>query len=101
MSPTSTITTLSGGDFIKLGSIFLISPLAYFFGRELKKDEKQTEELEALKERSADAGSTISDDVKEVIAKEKPNLKEDTTEKLNEILEESQELQEETASNEK
>lgn len=78
-----------------LGSFFIISPLAFFFGKEYRKDEEQQEELEKMKERSKDAADTIAGDVQEVLEKEKKNLKPNDVEKLNDILEETEIMREE------
>jgi len=84
------------GTYIQLGSFILISPLPYFFGREYRDREEQAEEIEKLEERSNDSGTTIAKDVEEVIKNEKKNLKPDDIEKLDEILEESENLRSET-----
>lgn len=83
-------------SFIRLGSIILISPLAYFFGREYQDRDKEEEIIEAMQERSKEAADTISKDIEEVMIQEKKTLKGKDIEKLNEILEETEELREET-----
>lgn len=87
--------TLSGdvtGNFLRVGSLLLISPLAYFFGREYRRSDKDENDMEALQERTKEAADTISQDLEEVIKEEKENLKEKDIEKLNEILEETEDL---------
>ncbi len=84
------------GNFIKVGSLVLISPLAYFFGREYRKSDNQEGDIEALEERTKEAADTISEDIEEVVKNEKQNLKEEDMEKLNEILEETEDLREES-----
>ncbi|MCL6096357.1 MAG: hypothetical protein M1444_01570 [Patescibacteria group bacterium] len=84
------------GNLIKVGSLLLISPLAYFFGREYRKSDKQEGDIEALEERTKEAADTISEDVEEVIKDEKANLKEQDVQKLNEILEETEDLRAES-----
>lgn len=84
------------GNFIKVGSLLLISPLAYFFGREYRKSDKEESDIEALEERTREAADTISEDVEEVVKNEKQNLKQEDMEKLNEILEETEDLREES-----
>ncbi len=84
------------GTYIQLGSFLLISPLPYFFGKEYRDREDEEQEIEKLSERSEEAGNTIAKDVEDVINNEKKNLKPETTEKLNEILEEAQDLRSET-----
>ena len=84
-------------NLLKLGSLILISPLAYFFGKEYRRNEQQEEQLEALEERTKEAADTISDDIEEVIKSEKQNLKDKDIEKLNEVLEETEDLRAESA----
>lgn len=86
------------GNFLKIGSLLLISPLAYFFGREYRKSDQQEGNIEALEERTKEAADTISEDVEEVIKDEKANLKEQDVQKLNQILEETEDLREESKS---
>ncbi len=74
-------------NLIRIGSLAMISPLAYFFGKEFRQRENEEEKAEK-------AGITITKDVKEIIEEDK-NLKPDEVEKLNDILEETQNLKEE------
>jgi hypothetical protein len=83
-------------NLLKIGSLILISPLAFFFGREYRTNDKQEEEIEALEERSKDAADTISEDVEEIIKDEKANLKSEDIDKLNEVLEETEDLRQES-----
>lgn len=83
-------------SYIKLGSLVLISPLAFFFGQEYRDRDEEEEEIEELTERSKDAGDTIAKDVGEVL-KEGKKLNPKSVEKLNEILEETEDLRNETA----
>lgn len=83
------------GTYIQLGSFLLIAPLPYFFGKEYRDREKQEEEIQELTERSEEAADTISKDVEDVMKSEKKNLKEEDLEKLNEILEETEDLRQE------
>ena len=84
------------GNFLRVGSLLLISPLAYFFGKEYRKSDKQENDIEALEERTKDAADTISKDIEEVMKNEKQSLKEEDVEKLNEILEETDDLRQES-----
>jgi len=84
------------GNLMKIGSLLLISPLAYFFGREYRKSDKQEGDIEALEERTKEAADTISEDVEKVVKNEKQNLKQEDVERLNEILEETEDLREES-----
>jgi hypothetical protein len=83
----------------RVGSLLLISPLAYFFGKEYRKTDKQETKLEALEERTEDAADTISEDVAGVLKDEKANLKSEDVDKLNEVLEETEDLRAESANN--
>jgi hypothetical protein len=84
-------------SYIKLGSLLLISPLAFFFGQEYRDRDKQEEALEEIAEREKDAGTEIAKDVEEVIKTEKARLDPEAVEKLNEILEESEDLRRESS----
>lgn len=83
-------------SFVRIGSIALISPLAFFFGKEYQDRDKQEEDMQAMTERTKDAADTISSDVEQVLQKEKKELKPEEIAKLNEILEETETLREET-----
>jgi len=83
-------------SLLKLGSLALISPLAYFFGREYKARDIASEKVNALKERTKEAADNISEDIDEVLGDEKANLRQKDVEKLNEVLEETEDLREES-----
>jgi len=83
-------------SFIRIGSIALISPLAFFFGASYKDRDKMEEGVEQMAERTKDSADTISKDVEEVLKDEKMSLKPEDVNKLNEILEETEELREES-----
>ena len=85
------------GNLLKLGSLLLISPLAFFFGKEYRKGDRQDEKINALEERTNDAADTISEDIEEVIKDEKETLKGRDLEKLNEVLEETEDLRQESS----
>ncbi len=83
-------------NMVKIGSLGLISPLAFFFGKEFRREEKQEVKMEELKERSKDAADTISKDVEEIMEDKKGNLGSKDMDKLNEILEETEDLRSES-----
>lgn len=85
-------------NILKIGSVALVSPLAFFFGMQYQKSDKDEEEKNAIKERTKEAADTISEDIDEIIEDEKTNLKEKDMEKLNEILEETEDLRSEIKS---
>ena len=82
-------------NIIKIGSLFLISPLAYFFGNMFKKQEKNDDKVVEVKERAQDAADNISKDVQTVLSDEKQKLEPQDVEKLNDILEETEDLRQE------
>ena len=84
------------GNLLRLGSLLLITPLAYFFGNEFQRNDKKDEEIEKITERTKEAADNISEDVEEIIEEESKNLSSETTDKLNKILEETEDLREET-----
>ncbi len=81
---------------LKLGSLLLISPLAFFFGKEYRKSDKKEVKMEALEERTKEAADTIAEDIEKVIEDEKQNLKNEDIDKLNEVLEETEDLRAES-----
>ncbi len=87
------------GNMLRLGSLLLISPLAFFFGNEYKKSEQSEAKIEAMEERAKDAADTITENVEEILEDEKETLKDKDVEKLNEILEETEDLREEKKEN--
>ncbi len=86
----------TAANMIKIASIVLISPLGFFFGREYQKAQEQEERVETTIESSKEAADAIAHDVEDVLDEEKNVLKEDDVEKLNDILEETEALREET-----
>lgn len=83
-------------NFVRIGSLFIISPLAYFFGALLRRQDKIEDETLKTKERAKDAADTISKDVGEVLENEKQTLKSDDIKKLDEVLEEAEDLRAES-----
>ncbi len=82
-------------NIIKMASISILSPLAYFFGIQFKKNDKASDEVLKTKERTVASADEISSDVKEVIESGKSKLSPKEVEKLNEILEETKDLRSE------
>ncbi len=83
-------------SYIRLGSIVLISPLAYLFGQEYNERVKQEELTKEKDDRLNDTAETISEDIKDVLKNEAKNLKTSDLEKMKEILDEAEELREES-----
>lgn len=84
-----------GGNLIKIGSLMLLSPLAYFFGNQFRKNEEQADEVIKTKERSVGAADEISHDVGEVVESAKQKLTPPEVQKLNDVLEETEDLRSE------
>ena len=84
------------GNAIKCATILVVGPLAYFFGREFKKEEAEDEAILALENEAHQKASDIEKSVVEVLEQEKEVLNDETTEKLKKILKQSDELREET-----
>lgn len=82
-------------NIIKMASISILSPLAYFFGIQFKKNDNASDEILKTKERTVTSADEISSDVKEVIESGKSKLNPREINKLNEILEETKELRSE------
>ncbi len=81
-------------SFLRLASIGLIAPLAFFFGEGYREKEVEDEALEEMQERDEDSANTIAKDVSDLL-KDTKDLKSDEVDKLNEILEETESLREE------
>ncbi|HSW97641.1 MAG TPA: hypothetical protein VLF89_07495 [Candidatus Saccharimonadales bacterium] len=73
--------------FIKLGSMFLIAPLAFFFGKEYKDREKLARKVEETKEEARN----ISKDIETVIGNEK-NMQPENAVKLSDALNRTRKL---------
>jgi hypothetical protein len=74
-------------SFIKLGSMFLIAPLAFFFGKEYKDREKLAKKLEETKNEA----KNISKEIETVIENEK-NMQPESTAKLSDALNRTKKL---------
>lgn len=81
-------------NVLKLISLVIVSPIAYFFGAQYSKNEEQADEILKMQDRAEEAADKISEDVDEVLRNEE-NLPSKDVEKLNEILEEANDLREE------
>jgi hypothetical protein len=88
--PDGTVFGDNISNYIKLGSLVLLSPLAYFFGRELGKDDKQTKEIKDLEVKNENTANDIEKDVEKVL--QEKNLNQNEVETLNEVVEKSKKL---------
>jgi len=93
------ITQVFVGDTIinllKVGSFIILSPMAYLVGTQTKFGVKSQQTVEDLKERTKESANTISKDVETVLKDQEENLPAEDVEKLNEVLEETEDLREE------
>ena len=93
------ITQVFVGDTIinllKVGSFIILSPMAYLVGTQTKFGAKSQQTVEDLKERTKESANTISKDVETVLKDQEENLPAEDVEKLNEVLEETEDLREE------
>lgn len=86
-------------NIIKIASISILSPLAYFFGVQFRKNDKESDEILKTKERAVASADEISNDVKEVIESSKSKLDSKEVDKLEEILDETEDLRSEKNQN--
>ncbi len=82
-------------NIIKIVSLGILSPLAYLFGVQFNKNDKKEDEALKTKERSAESADNIAKDVEEVIEVGKEKLDSKEIEKLNDVLEETEDLRNE------
>ncbi len=82
-------------NIIKMASLAILSPLAYFFGIQFRKNDKQEDEILKTKERTTSSAKDIAKDVEEVIESGKEKLNPQEINKLSDALEEIESLREE------
>lgn len=80
------------GNAIKAGSILLIGPLAYFFGREFRKEEQEEKELAKEQEKESEKADTIYDDVSKVLENERGKIDPEDAQILDDVLRQTDEL---------
>lgn len=85
------------GNFIRLGSLLLISPLAYLFGKEYQREGKEEEKKEIVKEKVEEYVDEIEDNTQSVLEKEKGILKPDEVNQLNSIQQDAEKIREEVS----
>ncbi|MDP3988563.1 MAG: hypothetical protein Q8P80_05480 [Candidatus Levybacteria bacterium] len=77
-------------NMIMLGSLALISPLAFFFGKEYRMEEKAEQKIGQLEEKEKQVAEKIDEDVKKVIQNE--HLSQEGEEKLIDVIKETETL---------
>lgn len=78
-----------GGRFLRLGSLILICPIAFFFGRSFRKEEQQDQYID----RTRETVSEIQADAQKLLIEQRKKLKRNEVEKINDILEKTESLQ--------
>jgi len=81
------------GNFVKLGTLLLISPIAYYFGKGFREQDNENQKIAELQHTAQSATETIGKNVEELLKKEK-KMKDEDVEKLNTILEETEAIKE-------
>lgn len=84
------------GNMIKSATILIVGPLAYFFGREFKKEEAEDAAIEALEQEAHQKASAIEASVVDVLEEEKDVLSEESVAKLKKALKDTNDLREDT-----
>lgn len=77
---------------IMLGSLVLISPLAFFFGREYRQEEIEEQKVVNLEKKAEEISKEITQNVDEIVKEDKKSLRFDTLKKLKQIEEETEDL---------
>lgn len=83
-------------NIVKIGSLLLLSPLAYFFGKEFREHTKERQKIEQLTAERETATEHIKADVTDIITHEKGNLDDEEVSKLKDIMDETKDLDSET-----
>lgn len=78
---------------IKVGSLVLISPLAYFFGLQNQNQEKDEQAIRSMKQKTKNASDSISKDVKNILNGDNQSLSKDALQNLKDIETQTDNLQ--------
>jgi hypothetical protein len=88
-------------NLIKIGLVLLLSPLAYFLSSEFRLRLKQEKQKQVLEEHTKIATKQITDDIVGLVEDQAQKLNQTDLERLNDVLHQIHELQEQTNQNEK
>ncbi len=80
-----TLNPFAFADFLRVGSILLITPLAYFFGKEIKERERE-------RQVTSEIADTIQKEAEDVLAKKEDTLSPEEQSELVDIMKKSEEL---------
>ncbi len=81
-----------GANLIRLGSLILLSPLAFFFGREFRERFRKDKEMETVREENTESANRISADVSDLLTRDQNKLDSKDVAELDEILQETDKL---------
>ncbi len=87
------LTGSTMGNLVKIGSLFLLSPLAYFFGKEFREHTRERRMVEELTEETENAAEKIDEDVSEIIAHDGGNLDDEEVARLKDIVDQTKKLE--------
>lgn len=79
-------------NMLRLGSLILLSPLAYFFGREYKQREKEEDGFEKVKKTTKQVAEKIEQDALRVLTSQRDTLTKEDEAQLGNIVKEAEEL---------
>ncbi len=80
-------------NMLRIGSLLLISPLAYFFGREYRLREFEEKAKQEQNEQTKKTAQHIESEAKDVFEKEKGKLKIEEEDELKDVIKEAEELE--------
>jgi len=83
-----------GANLIRLGSLILLSPLAFFFGREFRERFRKDKEMETVRGENTESANRISADVSDLLNRDQNKLDSKDVAELDEILQEAEKLRE-------
>jgi hypothetical protein len=84
------------GNAIKVGSIVLFDSIAYLFGKLIRREDEEDKAILALEEEAHQKAADIEKTVVEVLDEEKDTLSDKSVEKLKNVLQDSDDLREDT-----
>ena len=90
------LSTASIESYLKLFSLVILSPIAYYFGLEFRKRALAEESIERLREQSHTAADHIVGDVVSIMQDEKKQLKLNSLEKLDDVIRQADALRQNT-----
>lgn len=81
------------GHLLHLGSLGLLVPLAFFFGREFRDEQKAEQTIQTLQKSTKQEADVIANDAKKVISDRQNQLSKESKQKLENIIEETKTIE--------